>query len=493
MGTTSSAKALSNARNGRKSNGAKTAAGKLTIVRARTTNGIQSRLPVLAGIEDPVECEKFHQGFTAAWQPVGTHEAECVRHLAHCYWRLRRATRFESEATMAELLAQARYEDTERATAWLLAHKILLPGSSTLERFVVRLRSRVETRLWRLLGRGITAEQRKRLEQLLIVPEGSRGSWLDELRSGPTRVSGPALRAAIERLKSVRELGITLPAAARIPQSRIAALARFASRAKVTLITRMPPTRRLATLAAFVHGLEATAQDDALEVLELLLHELFDEAEKADQRARLRTLKDLDGAAATLADVGRVVLDPALPDNGIRRRIFETIPQPLLQRAVQNVDALIRPPEDVFYKELDARYAAVRRYLPAVLKHVRFEANPAGKPVVAAYDWLRDSLQGAKPAKGAPQEVITTAWQRHVFRKDRTLDLHAYTFCVLDQLLTALRRRDAFAKPSWRYADPRANLLGESEWEAMRPIVCRTLGLSAQPQPVLDALRAELD
>jgi hypothetical protein len=31
------------------------------------------------------------------------------------------------------------------------------------------------------------------------------------------------------------------------------------------------------------------------------------------------------------------------------------------------------------------------------------------------------------------------------------------------------------------------------EWEAMRPVVCRTLGLSAQPQPVLDALRAELD
>ena len=48
-------------------------------------------------------------------------------------------------------------------------------------------------------------------------------------------------------------------------------------------------------------------------------------------------------------------------------------------------------------------------------------------------------------------------------------------------------------QPSRRYADPRANLLGESEWEAMRPIVCRTLGLSAQPQPVLDALRTELE
>jgi len=180
----------------------------------------------------------------------------------------------------------------------------------------------------------------------------------------------------------VRELGITLPAAARIPESRIAALARFANRAKVTLITRMPPARRLATLAAFVHSLEATAQDDVLEVLEILLHELFGDAEKADKKARLRTLKDLDGAAATLADVCRVLLDPALPDDRVRSRVFEKIPQTVLEHAVENVDALIRPPEDVFYKELDARYAAVRRYLPAVLSHVRFEASPAGKPVV---------------------------------------------------------------------------------------------------------------
>ena len=109
---------------------------------------------------------------------------------------------------------------------------------------------------------------------------------------------------------------------------------------------------------------------------------------------------------------------------------------------MENVDALIRPPEDVFYKELDARYAAVRRYLPTVLKHVRFEASPAGKPVVQAYDWLRDNIHRTKPAKDAPQEVIRNAWERYVFHKDSSIDIHAYTFCVLDQLVTALHRRD---------------------------------------------------
>jgi hypothetical protein len=120
----------------------------------------------------------------------------------------------------------------DRATTWLLAHKILLPGCSTLERFVLRLRTRVEARLWRLLGQGLTADQRARLQHLLVVQAGSRTSVLDKIRSGPTRISGPALRSAIERLRSVRELEIILPTAAHIPPSRIAALARFANRAK---------------------------------------------------------------------------------------------------------------------------------------------------------------------------------------------------------------------------------------------------------------------
>jgi hypothetical protein len=140
----------------------------------------------------------------------------------------------------------------DRAVAWLLAHKILLPGCSTLERFVLRVRARVEGRVWHLLGRGIRPSQRKRLEGLLAVPEGRRGSLLDQIRSGPTRASGPAMNAAIDRLKTIRGLGIVLPALQHIPESRLASLASFANRAKVSLITRMPQARRLATLVAFV-------------------------------------------------------------------------------------------------------------------------------------------------------------------------------------------------------------------------------------------------
>ena len=141
----------------------------------------------------------------------------------------------------------------ERAAAWLVTHKVLLPGATTLERYIARLRARVEERLWRSLGRGIGSEQQARLESLLVVPIGSRNSALDRLRTGPLTISSPALVHALQRLRTVRELGITLPATARIPATRVAALARFAGAAKASAILRLPNPRRLATLVAFVH------------------------------------------------------------------------------------------------------------------------------------------------------------------------------------------------------------------------------------------------
>jgi hypothetical protein len=260
----------------------------------------------------------------------------------------------------------------ERATAWLVTHKVLLPGCSTLERYIARLRSRVEERLWRSLGRGISDERRIRLESLLAVPPGSRSTILDQLRTGPVMVSSLSLVQALLRLHSVRELGIKLPAGVRIPASRVAGLARFASTAKASAILRLPNLRRLATLVAFAHCLEATAQDDALEVLEALLRELFGDAAKADKKARQRTLKDLDQAAAVLASACQMVLDTTLPDAELRARLFEKVPSETLKLALDGVNALIRPADNVYFQELDAKYRTVRRFLPTLIEHIRF-------------------------------------------------------------------------------------------------------------------------
>jgi hypothetical protein len=315
----------------------------------------------------------------------------------------------------------------ERATHWLLSYKVLLPGASVLERFVAKVRRRVEARLWRLLGQGITAEQKVQLDHLLSVPTGSRASPLDQLRSGPVTASGPSLVRALQRVKTVRDLGLAKPVAAALPPSRLALLARFAASAKATVIKRLPPARRLATLVASVQSLEATARDDALEVLEIVLHDLFAEAVRADRQARLRTLKDLDQAALTLAATCALALDESVPEAELRSRMLARTPRETLEQAVNQVQALTRPPNDVYFRELDDHYRSVRRYLPTLLKHLRLDASPAGVPVVAALDWLRANAHRAKPSGKAPREVISKAWEPHVVEAGDRVNLRAYT------------------------------------------------------------------
>ena len=380
----------------------------------------------------------------------------------------------------------------ERATTWLVTHKVLLPGCSTLERFVARLRNRVEERLWRLLVHGVSSDQQASLEGLLRGSVG-RSSPLDRLRTPPVMVSGIALVQAVLRLRSVRDLGIRVPAAARIPANRVAALARFASAAKVTALLKLPNPRRLATLVAFVHCLEASAQDDAMDVLVALLREMFRNALKAEKKTRLRTLKDLDQAAAMLARACQMVLDPEVPDAELRSQLFEKIPRENLAQALAGVNALIRPANSVYHLELESKYRTARRFVPMLAEHVHFGSNAAGEPVVAGLQWLHENMLRKHPVRPAPRDVVGKPWQSHVFRDQGAVDLHAYTLCVLDKLHTAIKRRDVFVTPSWRYADPRAGLLQGAEWVATRPIVCRTLGLSVTPEPTLAALATELD
>lgn len=381
----------------------------------------------------------------------------------------------------------------KRAVSWLLTHKVLLPGVTLLERFIAQLRNRVESRLWYTLGRCVTTAQQEKLQKLLCVADGEHLSVLDKLRSGPVMVSGPALMMALRRLHDIREFGIALPVAAHIPPSRIATLAKFANTAKITAIQRLQPARQLATLVSFAVCLEATAHDEALEVLESLLRNIFNEAERADKKARLRSLKDLDRSAATLASACTLILDVSIDDRVLREKVFSHLSRDELQKALSEVQLLIRPANDVAFHTLDERYRSIRRFLPDMLKHLHFGATPAGKEVVAGLNWLERNLTCKKPIEEAPQAFIGKAWKKYVFLEDGSLNRRAYVFCALDELRTALRRRDVFVSPSWRYADPRIGLLNGDEWLAARPLVCRSLGLTIDAATTLEVMTTELD
>ena len=91
----------------------------------------------------------------------------------------------------------------DRAVAWLITNKVLLPGATVLERQVARIRNRAQARVWSLLVQGISAETAAKLEALLQIPDGGHVSMLDRLRKGPFLRSAPELVRAFRRVDAV--------------------------------------------------------------------------------------------------------------------------------------------------------------------------------------------------------------------------------------------------------------------------------------------------
>ena len=234
----------------------------------------------------------------------------------------------------------------DRATAWLVTHKVLLPGVTTLERLISRVRHRANLRLWHRLTRALTDEQRQKLATLL-TPDDTTLASLEDLRATPRRRSPTELLRHLERIDAIRAHGLSPAMPASLPAAPLSRLARTARTSKPSTLAVLQEPRRTATLAALFQTLEAVALDDAVELFDALATDIFSAAEDAHRKSRLRSLRDLDAAAIVLRDVSlRVVQDDDLPLAGWRDALFEQIPHADIEAAMASIDTLVSTPDD---------------------------------------------------------------------------------------------------------------------------------------------------
>ena len=129
-----------------------------------------------------------------------------------------------------------------------------------------------------------------------------------------------------------------------------------------------------------------------------------------------------------------------------------------IEDAVATIGALDRPPENSQAPEaLLSRCSTVRQFLPLLLQTITPHATSDGRAVLAAWEFLHRLERMTPPTMNeVPMRIVTPAWWRLVVRADKTVDRRAHTFCVLQALHAAFKRRDLYVAPSRRWGDPRS-------------------------------------
>ena len=405
-------------------------------------------------------------------------------HAAEQKLRERLQERVAEGMTPGPLLALA--EDLLRAA------RVVLPALSTLERLVASVAAHTVQELFEHIAAGLPERLREAIEDLVDVPEGEHRSPLAHLKEPPPAARAKAIAAHLARLDLLNRLlgaGADLSAATPQMQQHLAQLGR---RYDAQALKRFAAPKRHALVAAFLVETRKGLLDQVVAMHDQYMTRLERRSRLAFE-AKYRALRRRAKAGLdTLLDAVDVMLDT---DRGAPiSRLYETITEAALRGAATDCRTFARLEERGLVDELAARYADLRRYLPAFLR-LPFEAAAGSETLLAAIEVTRKLDSGTSEAllDDAPRHFVPAAWRKMACpvgqRPRRALWETALAFAVRD----ALRSGDLFLAASRRHVSFWNLLMDEQQWAEAKGDVYACLPVPHRPDEALGALRARFD
>ncbi|MET9644806.1 Tn3 family transposase [Streptomyces syringium] len=406
----------------------------------------------------------------------------------------------------------------DRAVAWLRRNRVQLPGIHQLVRLVGEVRTGEQALIYSVADAPVTPAFRRELLGLLTVPDGSSVSVLERWRKAPRDISGKGQKAALERARDIRALEARKLDLWRVPPVKQAELARYGLSTHAPTLRRLAEPRRTATLLTTVRHLESASVDDALTLFELLMStKLLARAEREDGKVQLKRMPKLRKVVAKVKGAVTIFMDtPVVEETGEEgepeplsvaaawERIEAFVTREELAKALVELGEMFPEGDDedadaLWRRQLLDRYATVRPFTSLLATVVPWGVTEAGETVVEALQGLPKLQARRKPGpKHVDHSLLDATWRRlvlgnPVLAPNGLIDKHAWTFCVLEALHTALKRRDVFAQGTDVWGDPRGRLLSGAAWDIARPKVLCALELPGTAGEHLAELEVLLD
>ena len=333
--------------------------------------------------------------------------------------------------------------------AYLRQRNIWLPSSSELEGLALAARAVARKRAYRGLIEGLSTETVAALETLLIVADEKERTTFAGLREWPEAPRQKNLLAVVERLETVRKLGVGADRETRIHRARYAAIAKEIAILVPRDISRFDAPRRLATLVVFAREMEAVLTDAALAMFDKMLGAVFRRADRAHKTNVVDRAKTLDASARALLGMAKAMLAAKARNEDQVAAVEHALGWERLKTLVAETEAVVADTRPDNLGEVVERYASVRRMSPIVLGAFAFRSWKENDPLLAALDVVRElHASGAKklPVR-APTGFLRPMW-RKVVKTDAGLDRRAYEVAVMMALRERLRSGDVWVEGS---------------------------------------------
>ena len=278
------------------------------------------------------------------------------------------------------------------------AEKLVRPGLWLLERMVADARERAYEETFRAVSPLLTPETRARLDGLLVAETPSRPTPLARLGQGATSNTPKAILEQLAKLELLRGMGADRWDLSAVNPNRLKRLSRLGRRYTAQALERQAPERRYPVLLAFLRDSSAEITDEVVDLFDACLAQADAWARRELEEFRRGAARATNEKVGLFRQIGRLLLDPGVPDDGVRAAAYQLVGSPeRLLRAVEECERLARPVDDNYFDFLAQRYSHVRQFAPAFLSAFVFRGARAGDPLLAAVELLKEmNASGSK-------------------------------------------------------------------------------------------------
>ncbi len=344
----------------------------------------------------------------------------------------------------------------------LRTERLVFPAPDRIVRLVSSARGRAQERTYTLVEPLLSAERRAQLDGLLEAKASNSWSTLKWRGQGASGESPGSIKSEGAKLAFLRQLGAHERDLSDWNPNRRKFLAQVGRRSTSQTLQRMPDRRRYPILVVLLHETTLDLVDEIVDLFNRALKKTDSRSRRELEAWRVATAQATNEKVRLFSRLGRLVLDPDIPDEQLRRRIFEEVAsRELFAAAVEETEQLLRPRDGSYLDFVENRYGHLRKFVPLVLRVLDFKSLKTDDPLIDAVEILRElnRKRRRRVPEDAGLEFASAKWRGQLLGSDGRVNRRSFELCVLYQLRDGLRSGAIWLQGSRRFADPATYLI----------------------------------
>lgn len=349
---------------------------------------------------------------------------------------------------------------------------VILPGITTIEKIVNEVLQRADDIVINLINEYLTDAQKHQLDELIDSPTETIKTTLAYLKEDPGQSSPKAFMDVIARLEIIRKLELNLNIEG-IHPNRLKQLSRLGSKYEPHSFRRFKESKRYAMLSLYLYDLSQSLIDLAVDIHDKQINIFLSKGRKEQEEIQKQNGKSLNEKVVQFVDMG-VALIKAKKEGLDPFITLETvIPWNKIVESVEEAKKLVRPVNYDYLDLLDSRYNQLRKYTPALVKHLEFSStNTALEPLIDAIKVINTMNETGKRRvpDDAPIDFVSNRWNKYVFEPGGTINRHYYEMAALTELKNRIRSGDVAVKGSRNYKNFDEYMVPKNDWDNKKSI-----------------------